>query len=165
MYNSVQIISEGQKRAIIRVQQRVKNHQLLGLRKGSRNGYRTPSKPFQPKEPWNSDFATSTRDLSDHPKHYIGFDCNGRPSPKKESSDIVSERTLRLGSIRRKGDLKKTKSLKNTSRSREVLQCVQNNNVPNIPGNISNEKSLKAESDLNDKEAITNHKERNNKIR
>ena len=110
MRHTIPILSEGQRRAINRVRKREKNQTQPVLRRNNhfKNKKIAETKPFRPKEPWNDDFA-SPGPLSDQVKCFIGFDRNGKPNPKKDKLDFLSNKIA----IRKKALIKANDKSKN----------------------------------------------------
>ena len=92
---TIPIITEGQMRALIRVQNRLKMN-----RKQRKFGLARNKKPFKHLKPWDNEFATSSESANE-PKLFIGFDRKGRPNPVKKEPDPVGERLQQLEKIRR----------------------------------------------------------------
>lgn len=111
----VPILSEGQRRALRRVNQR-KRLELRGRKKRTKKFVR-----FKHPQPWNENFtspndATSTVDSIS--KQYIGFDKHGKPIEKKKSiQEIVEESKIipRNGRQCKRDELAKEKELLDTS--------------------------------------------------
>jgi len=107
----VPILSEGQRRALRRVNQR-KRLELRGRKKRTKKVVR-----FEHPQPWNENFTSpndATSTVKSISKQYIGFDKHGKPIEKKKSIQEIVEESKIISRIDRqckKDELAKEKEI------------------------------------------------------
>jgi len=94
----VPILSEGQRRAALRVKSRIKKQH-------GKKGKKKPV-PIQHPVPWNDDFALSSQPASKN--HYVGYDGRGRPQPKKVYVKELGERAKQIERLRTQAENRRT---------------------------------------------------------
>lgn len=95
----VPILSEGQRRAVMRVKARNK-------KQNGKKG-KMKSVPLKHPVPWDHDFALLRSRRLPCKNHYVGFDRQGKPQPKKVYNEELGERAQQIERLRSQAEIKK----------------------------------------------------------